>query len=97
MKLTITNGTVVVESENKKEASELFNRYFDTASPSGEVKVVVKNIKTPKKHKRHLFAKRCRYCDRACKGGTGLSSHERSCVKKQTSFTPSNIPTNLLS
>lgn len=84
MKLTITNGTVVVASENKKEASELFNRYFGV-SLDGPVEIVVDGEQKKRKHKKHVFTKRCRYCNRGCKGGTGLSSHERACVKKQTS------------
>jgi len=99
MKLTITNGTVVVASENKREASELFNRYFGV-SLDGPVEIIVdQKRKASKKHKRHLFTKRCRYCNKACRGGTGLSSHERACLKKQTSESLSllKIPTDLLS
>jgi hypothetical protein len=44
----------------------------------------LETTKVQKKHKRHLFTKRCRYCNLGRKGGTGLSSHERACVKKQT-------------
>ena len=80
MKLTITNGTVVVTSETKGEASELFNRYF--GAPVERISPLVERSK--RKHKKHVFTKRCQYCNRACEGGTGLASHERACVKKQT-------------
>lgn len=51
------------------------------------------STKVYKKHKRHLFTKRCRYCNLGCKGGTGLSSHERACIKKQT---PESVSRSLL-
>jgi len=82
MKLTLTNGIsknkVVVESETREEAAELFNRYFEAAN-DGPIKISSKK----QSHKR-LKTMRCRYCGKICMGGTGLSSHERACLKKQT-------------
>lgn len=74
MKLTLTNGTVTLTSENEREARSLIEVALKGTTPA-----------TPaprKKHKRHAFMKPCRICGKAFKGSLGRGIHETYCRRE---------------
>lgn len=96
MRLTTTNGTVTLTSENKKEAMQLFAYALDRQNTEvielpSQMRVKTKNIKV-RKHKRHIFTKRCQFCNKPCRGGTGLASHERHCAENPNRRERKNLP-----
>jgi len=83
MKLTTTNGTVTLQSENKKEALQLFAYALERQNQEVTInKTPTAKIYKERRKRKYTLTKRCQFCNRACRGGTGLSAHERACAKR---------------
>lgn len=92
MKLTTTNGTVTVTSESKKEAIRLFSYALEYQNQQDTSITPSLLVYSPRKRKKIILTQRCRYCGKVCLKGQGVASHERACLRKQTSEQLSKIP-----